>query len=30
MFDDKKVVLFEQENKTGDLLDEKNIKDLED
>lgn len=30
MFEDKKVVLFEQENKSGDLLDEKNIKDLTD
>ena len=30
MFDSKKVVLFEDENKSGNLLDEKNIKDLED
>jgi len=30
MFGEKKVVLFEEENKSGDLLDEKNIKDLED
>ena len=30
LFDSKKVVLFEDENKSGNLLDEKNIKDLED
>ena len=30
MFVSKKVVLFEDENKSGNLLDEKNIKDLED
>jgi hypothetical protein len=30
MFEVKKVVLFESETPTGDLLDENNIKDLED